>query len=377
MLLIRNALSKGGIINIEDINFDQDIPQLKKDAIQVRNMDQQVAAIWNMYFELLFGSFHLSARITNMRNTVDGTQSLQDLLNKYFPVTTDKLFREYPFSKDFLLRILVDKPQKHAAEALIAGAGKKDPEKVQKEKVKSIIQKAFDYTSLSQKKGFSELIRRLNVNVCPYCGRMFTTTAAAKGHCIRANQVDHYYPKALFPFLGLSIWNWIPSCGPCNNRKSDNVDHLFLYPYEEAMGDDYRFYTHVKKGIGYIVGEKSGKVDFDISLEPTAACKSDNTKKTMRKHADYQIEKLGLNELYTTHTDYVNQVFTQRYVFSDAYLDSLISSFPDLFTSRADVRALLYMKRIEEENTGDAPLAKLTRDIDHEIDELIYGMSEQ
>lgn len=71
-----------------------------------------------------------------------------------------------------------------------------------------------------------------------------------------------------------------------------------------------------------------------------------------------------------SHNAYVCAIFEQRYVFNDAYLDSLIDSFPDLFKSREEARQLLYMKRYDEDALGAAPLAKLTHDIDEEISRL-------
>ena len=55
---------------------------------------------------------------------------------------------------------------------------------------------------------------------------------------------------------------------------------------------------------------------------------------------------------------------------TQAYVEMLLRAFPELFHSREELRAMLYFKSIAAERIGSAPLDKLTRDVDREIDEL-------
>ena len=399
MLLIRNALSRGGELRVEEdivyqkgeIKEKKDIPHLNEQSERVLKMDEQTKEIWNAYFKLLFWDLKLIKRVKKLYQprkkkdedpgkdpgkdpkTKMTEEELKKLIKKYFPDTTKQLFSGDEVDVAFLLKLLVEKPQPEAKEALIVTKG--DSKKTEKETVREAVQFAFNYEGLigntTTAPGFRNLVKLLDVNVCPYCGRMFTSTVKSEnGDFIRTNQVDHYYPKAVYPFHGLSIWNWIPSCGPCNNHKSDDVKGRFLYPYAEEMGDDYRFISHIRSGVGYLIGKPGSEDEFEICLEPTEACLADKGKRYFRACAEYEIEKLGVRALYSAHGGYIGDIFRQRYVFGDAYQDSLVASFPELFKSRADVRALLYMKSIEAEDIGKAPLDKLTRDIDYEIDTL-------
>lgn len=356
MLQIHNALSRSGVLTLDDIDYSKSVPKVKKE------LELDAAEIWSSYFELLFGSVSLPDQIVGCKTLID----------KHLPNLSKKLFARNEICKSFLLELLIGDPRdtvKQVQDVLSGDSTEADAIK----KEKTAIRAAFGYDTVSKKSAFAELIKLLDVNVCPYCGRMFTTTVKkSSSGFIRANQVDHFFPKALYPYLAVSIWNWIPSCGPCNNRKSDNATKQFLYPYSEGMGDDYRFTTHIKGDIGYLVGKNGSHDDFWLSIEPTAACLEDPSKESFRDRANYELEKLGADALYTSHKSYVCDIFRQRYVFGDAYIESLVSSFPELFKSRADVQALLYMKRIEAESIGKTPLDKLTRDIDHEIDTLLY-----
>lgn len=314
------------------------------------SINPQATEIWTKYFNLLFTRFHLL-----------------DRLNKYSEQLKTKAEGFYLYiypdgvelDKKRLLKLLIGDPREMSKLKLSAS----------KEDAKDIIVNVFNYDYLSKeyREEFADLIQMLGVNVCPYCGRSFTTTVKKQnGTYIRANQVDHYFPKSEFPWLALSIWNWIPACGSCNLRKGNNMTPI-LYPYTEEMGEIYRFRTHPIKGVGYLVGARDSERDYKVSLD---RMEGDVEKKSIFDRAKNEISMLGINELYSAHNGYVCELFRQRYIFGLPYIDDLVTSFPELFRNREDVRAMLYMKRIDSESIGSSPLDKLTRDINIEIDQL-------
>ena len=208
----------------------------------------------------------------------------------------------------------------------------------------------------------------LSVNVCPYCGRNFTTTIqkGAKSHA-RTCQIDHFYPQSKYPWLAVSLLNLIPSCGFCNNKKKDREPDI-LYPYEEEMGEVYRFRTHPVNDVSYLVGAQNSEESFTVSLELAAPLEIKEIPSMFEERIETEISLFKINELYSTHNSYIGNIYRQRYVLGIPYIDSLISSFGDLFHSREEVRAMLYLKRIDNGSIGENPLDRLTRDIDHEID---------
>lgn len=231
----------------------------------------------------------------------------------------------------------------------------------------------FNYDMFSKNDSFPKLVQLLGVAVCPYCNRAFTTTVQKKdGTYHRQNQVDHYVPKSLYPWFALSLANLIPACGNCNQKKSNNGGFV-LYPYEESFGEAYRFRSVPVSGIGYLIGQPAAEDEFRITIEkaPGILESEDITYADYRKRVQNSRERLGLDVLYQeSHNTYVAGIFEQRYVFGDAYIDSLIASFPESFNSRSDVRRLLYLKEFNNDALNKAPLAKLTHDIDAEITRL-------
>lgn len=65
-------------------------------------------------------------------------------------------------------------------------------------------------------------------------------------------------------------------------------------------------------------------------------------------------------------------MFFQRYVFSRSMVQKIQSQFPYLFSSEKSVWEMLLLGKADEENWGNRPLAKLTHDIELELDQL-YG----
>lgn len=234
---------------------------------------------------------------------------------------------------------------------------------------KLLYTEVFNYDKFSKHELFPRLIQLLDVGVCPYCNRAFTTTAQKRnGTYHRQNQVDHYAPKALYPWFALSLYNFIPSCANCNHKKSDNKEYV-LYPYKEGFGNAYRFRSVPISGVGYLIGQASSEDEFEIEIEqsPYATCQSLDYHKRVKNSRSL----FGLDELYrNSHNSFVAGIYEQRYVFGDAYIQSLQDSFGELFRYETDIRKLLYLRDIDENAWNESPLAKLTHDIDEEITRL-------
>ncbi|RPK70254.1 hypothetical protein EES45_35810 [Streptomyces sp. ADI97-07] len=67
-------------------------------------------------------------------------------------------------------------------------------------------------------------------NSCPLCGLQ------------QVAQLDHHAPKADFPLLALTPLNLVPTCGPCNQGKSNKLAAVAteeaFHPYFEDLGTD-------------------------------------------------------------------------------------------------------------------------------------------
>lgn len=399
MIRINNAVSRAPRLTLESIVIKntsrgrvtvRPVPEDEEETFRSGDIPQvsdayekEAGKVWDKYFEWLFTEIGspsgLVKRIKTKFSTPNSEQCpIAEVLTNDRGVKIRGLLEILLARPDeldkkiggFTLRELgVRPPADEARRAKKTGVDEPEGEREKKTRKRDALEASFDYEAFSGKHDeratdLRSVIELLGVRVCPYCGRAFTGAVRRKsGKLIRTDQLDHFLPKSKYPQLALSLWNLIPSCGACNNRKSDDCEDEILYPYAEEMGDACRFVTHPVSGFGYLLGEPS-EGDFEISLE------AEDEESDLAKKAKAEAELFGTKELYQQHKAYVRDIFRQRYVFGDPYIDDLITTFPRLFRSREQVRALLYMKKIDPGSIGTEPLDKLTRDIDLEIDEL-------
>ena len=222
----------------------------------------------------------------------------------------------------------------------------------------------FYYDKFAKMASSVQLMELLDVPVCPYCNRNFTTTVSrSKG--IRQGQFDHYRNKSQNPWFALSLLNLIPACGFCNQSKGGSIKSV-LYPYKEGMDKYYRFRTKPVHGFGYLTGAPQTLDEFEVVGEFGPVLPT----REQAEHIQNSLDLFHLRELYQTHQEHIVWIFRQRYIFPDAYLDQLCETFKTLNFSLQDARDMLYMRHISPEHWGEYPLSKLTHDIDEEITEL-------
>ncbi|MCJ0846277.1 HNH endonuclease domain-containing protein [Bacillus cereus] len=212
------------------------------------------------------------------------------------------------------------------------------------------------YTNFT-KRGWSKLLlKNLNVRVCPYCNRQYTFTLANSG--IRP-QFDHFFPKSLFSYLSVSLYNLIPSCSICNSKKhalNTYKDDLY-YPYEDEFGNDVIFQTiPINNDFLYWTGTSN---NFDIKVISKDE-KQNNKVENLNKYMKIEL-------LYKEHKDYIRDIIRNAVIYNDSRIDELLDLFPDLFQSKDEVINSIFMSNIDKGRWDKRPLSKLTHDIYEEF----------
>lgn len=99
------------------------------------------------------------------------------------------------------------------------------------------------YEKLKRK---AEFYAALDVKVCPYCNRcLIEPIDDGNGKRTVVGELDHFYCKSKYPYLAVSLYNLVPSCGICNGKsrkgEKDLCGTMFENPYLLQDNDGMTF----------------------------------------------------------------------------------------------------------------------------------------
>ncbi len=234
----------------------------------------------------------------------------------------------------------------------------------EKESSDLLLEHVFRYREFAASPYAASIIEELNVKVCPYCNCQYTVTVTSRKKSIRP-QLDHYICKSKYPYFAVTLWNLVPSCSACNQRKTDKTEEV-LYPYADEIGTDFVFQTRLNRGIRYLFGDEDAGAEFDLELIQANPFVPDDLLEKVNKSK----EIFDLEHIYKAHKDYVLLLFQKHHIYNEAYLQELQDVFGKLFSDTREMKKMFYVLDIDPCKWGDRPLSKLTHDIDQEIEEL-------
>ena len=204
------------------------------------------------------------------------------------------------------------------------------------------------YNSFSDSDEAYEILKIINANVCPYCNRQYTFTAR-KNEVRSRPQFDHFYPKSLYPYLAVSVYNLIPSCALCNHGKRQVSPDNILYPYEESF-DGKSIYFEIEGIVPFILGVAP---NINVNLESL----SDN-----KPIIDTYNKEMKISILYEGHSKYIADLIYKKYIFNDDAINDICLLLSDHHLTPKYVEQLIF-GQYEITDFLDNPLSKLTRDI--------------
>ncbi len=228
-------------------------------------------------------------------------------------------------------------------------------------KTKLTIREKDIFLTLYSRLNNALFVKDLDVKVCPYCNRNYILNFQKKGKENATAQLDHFFDKKKYPYLAISIYNLVPSCGTCNQRKSTKQEKIF-YPYLESFNNSVKFSL---KGIKSRDELKKENLDFFDEKRIELDYKILSDKEKVEKH----IEVFNIKNLYNEHKDIVSELLQKRVIYSDDYLESLLDEYEGkLFNNKEHLLRLITSGYIEDKDINKRPLSKLIKDISEELD---------
>lgn len=210
---------------------------------------------------------------------------------------------------------------------------------------------SYIYYTLYRKKFDRQLfIESLRVEACPYCNTEYLFYYKNKSNY----QIDHFYPRGIYPLLTVSFCNLIPGCYACNlhkgEREIDYNPHNNRYKNSDEI---LKFFFWCSELNSY--NPKS----IHIGIIPLD--------KIIKKN----IETFNLDELYEKYKFEIVNLMKKRRIYSEEAVDDLYKNFPDLFKSKKEIYRLIFGTSFENDDDIKNPLAKFRRDIFRQFDAMI------
>lgn len=228
----------------------------------------------------------------------------------------------------------------------------------------------FDYDLLSGSPRH-EVLTVLYVPVCPYCNRQYITKYGKIGEEETTADLDHFFHKSLYPFLALSVYNFVPSCSICNRTFKGTVDFYatpHLYPYAQQSNGEMKFKLNDIKLLWEIERWKDDGIEGQLAVKIEPGKKVNGNRK---KAVDNNKQTFHLDDIYQSHTDQVYEIMCKALAYNDRRIKDLYEAFEivnqkgksKLFSSEEEVREMIFGQYLNEGELHKRPLAKMTHDL--------------
>ena len=168
-------------------------------------------------------------------------------------------------------------------------------------------------------------------------------------------QIDHFYPKSIYPFFAASFYNLVPSCQTCNGfgakeEKDPTVEGL-TNPY--LLENDSFSFTYKIKTINFLdslLDKSSVEVKFKNQLPG-------------------HLTVFKLDKLYEQHSDHVIELIIKSKIEYSKEYRSYLKSYRDkgLSFNDSEIDRMILGNYSKEGEIHKRPLAKLYQDIGKEL----------
>jgi hypothetical protein len=178
--------------------------------------------------------------------------------------------------------------------------------------------------------------------ICPYCEKNYINIVSADDKTLKPD-LDHYYPKALYPFLASCIENLIPACQMCNSRLKGDKDFYkdkHINPIEERLFDEIKF-SYDKEG---------------IMIENIDELKKDEKKKNY-------LDTFKIEKIYATHNEILDDIQRKYKMYNKSKQRGLIKSCPSL--AKNEILDMVFYEYKNENKKH--PFRKLKKDLYYKI----------
>lgn len=205
---------------------------------------------------------------------------------------------------------------------------------------------------------FTEALTAIGVEVCPYCNNNYVYRFEGDDGNERTYQLDHFYPKDLYPYLAISFYNLLPACADCNRLKGVKAMSINPYDTNRSLASSFKFRFRIEEA--NIFKRDPNVVSIGYQFNDQAAENSFN------EHN----KAVFLTQRYKHRKDLVLEAIHKKQMYSDEYIDQLYAKYKGtIFTSKEDVLRYVSGNYVTDDGFLKRPFSKLNKDIWEQLDE--------
>jgi hypothetical protein len=230
------------------------------------------------------------------------------------------------------------------------------------------LKKLFNYKGFRNSKKALWLAKGIPVKCCTTCSTQYTLTTVRAGEEKMLFHLDHYFPQSVYPYLSLSYYNLIPSCGSCNMGKSNKAFTLLenIHPYIESFHDLARFKLDKSSIVNFLTvpGNDIEKITYEVSLRARYVGDPVYERKLVNYLREYRI-----NEQYKQFKDIAGEIILRSKYYHKARRKELRKFFEEngLLIEDEFLKRLIIGNYHRDSDLLRRPLAKFMRDIGEDL----------
>ena len=189
-----------------------------------------------------------------------------------------------------------------------------------------------------------KLQKENKIFLCPYCQRNYVNVIQDNHFQVKAD-LDHFYPKAKYPFLASTLDNLVPTCQVCNSKLKKEIDfytiqHLHPLKKSENIFKKLRFLYLGNKNI-YIKG-----------------------KAILSTREQQYIETFRIEEIYNTHTEVLDDILEKNKKYNYVKKNHILKTCPSM--GMRTIKELVFHEYMNI-NENKVPMSSLKKSLFEKI----------
>lgn len=275
-------------------------------------------------------------------------QNLRDELKPPFNDYVDTIIQHYD---DLILAKPLFEKEEQTFTSILSDINIEDIEEDGIKLWKRIV-KAMRYDKV-QADIYPKYVVELGIKACVYCNAQYVVALVGPHDTMATYQIDHWRPQSKYPYLSTSFYNLQPSCGHCNQKKSDEKALFNLFTTDQLAQeiDPMKFSLDDDSVALYQIRRDSNVLSIKFD------CPDDDD--LLNNHEDL----FQISWLYKAHRDTAEEIVWKMITHNSTMRDLYRRTFKELKFKNVDFDRFALGNYTEPELIHRRPLAKLTYDL--------------